>query len=120
MATWTTAYVNKLPDSAFLYIESGGKKDASGKTTPRSKRHFPYKDENGKVDLPHVRDAISRIPQSTAPGLSDAKKKSLQARARKMLPAKKKSQKSAGIGPRDAYEAFWGGDLNAGAYEEGW
>jgi len=35
-AVWNTAYVNKLPDSAFGYIESGGKKDAGGKTMPRS------------------------------------------------------------------------------------
>src|SRR5262249_5673290 len=36
-----------------------------GKTTPRSLRHFPYKDANGKVDLPHLRNALARIPQSS-------------------------------------------------------
>lgn len=65
MATWTTAYINNLPDSAFAYIEEGGQKDDEGKTTPRSLRHFPYKDESGKIDADHVRDALGRIPQSS-------------------------------------------------------
>ena len=83
-AVWTTKYVNDLPNSSFLYVESG-EDDGDGKRVPRSKRHFPYKDANGKVDLAHLRNAIARIPQSNAPGLDDAKKASLQARARRML-----------------------------------
>lgn len=66
-AVWSTAYQNDLPDSAFLYVESGGSKDAAGKTTPRSLRHFPYKDQDGKIDLPHLRNALARIPQSSLP-----------------------------------------------------
>ena len=84
-ATWSTSYVNKLKDSCFLYIEAGQEKDAEGKTVPRSARHFPYKDADGAIDLPHLRNAIARIPQSTAPGLDDAKKKRLQNKARKLL-----------------------------------
>src|SRR3990167_5703776 len=42
-AVWTAAFMNALPDSSFLYIESGGEKDESGKTKPRGLRHFPYK-----------------------------------------------------------------------------
>lgn len=80
-AVWTTAYVNDLPDGSFLYVESG-EKDGEGKTTPRSKRHFPYKDAAGKVDLPHLRNAIARIPQSNAPGLNKA---AVQAKARRIL-----------------------------------
>lgn len=83
-ATWSTSFVNDLPDGSFLYVESGDK-DGEGKTTPRSKRHFPYKDASGKVDLPHLRNAIARIPQSNAPGLTPEKKRSLQERARRML-----------------------------------
>src|SRR5213083_320400 len=49
-AVWTTKYVNSLPDSAFLY------KDANG-------RHLPYKDANGKIDLPHLRNAAARVSQ---------------------------------------------------------
>jgi HK97 family phage prohead protease len=63
-AEWTTAYINDLPDSAFAYIEPGGDKDSQGKTVPRSKRHFPHHDAGGKVDLPHLRNALSRAPQS--------------------------------------------------------
>jgi len=63
-AVWDTAYINDLPDSAFAYIEPGGSKDADGKTIPRSLRHFPYKGSDGKVDLPHLRNALARCPQS--------------------------------------------------------
>jgi hypothetical protein len=65
-AVWSVAFINNLPDSAFLYVEAG-EKDAEGKTTPRSKRHFPYKDADGSVDLPHLRNALARIPQSSLP-----------------------------------------------------
>jgi HK97 family phage prohead protease len=57
-AAMSAASINDLPDSAFAYIESGGKKDASGKTTPRSLRHFPIH------DAAHVRNALARAPQS--------------------------------------------------------
>jgi phage head maturation protease len=50
--------INDLPDSAFAYIEPGGKKDEDGKTVPRSKRHFPIH------DAAHVRNALARVPQS--------------------------------------------------------
>ena len=66
MATWDTAYVNDLPDSAFLLIESGGRKDADGKTVPRSLRHFPVRNAAGDVDEPHVANALARIPQASS------------------------------------------------------
>jgi Mu-like prophage I protein len=81
-AVWTTAYVNDLPNSAFLYVEPGSK-DSEGKTVPRSKRHLPYKSKEGKIDLPHLRNAIARIPQMK--GISAELKARLQARARKLL-----------------------------------
>lgn len=81
-ADWSTAYKNNLPDSAFLYIEPGGKKDSEGKTTPRSLRHFPVRDSNGKVDQAHVRNALARIPQSN---VSASAKASSIAKARKLL-----------------------------------
>ena len=49
---------NDLADSNFAYIEPGGTKDDEGKTTPRSKRHFPIQ------DAAHTRNALSRAPQS--------------------------------------------------------
>src|SRR5262249_46866211 len=57
-AEMTAASINDLPDSAFAYIEPGGKKDASGRTVPRSLRHFPIHDAD------HTRNALSRAPQS--------------------------------------------------------
>lgn len=81
-AVWSTAYINNLPDSAFLYIEPGGKKDGEGKTAPRSLRHFPVRDSEGNVDVAHVRNALSRIPQSNVPASAKA---SAEAKAKRML-----------------------------------
>lgn len=81
-AVWSTAYVNNLPDSAFLYIEPGGEKDSDGRTTPRSLRHFPVRDANGNVDQAHVRNALARIPQSNVP---QAAKDRATAAARRLL-----------------------------------
>jgi HK97 family phage prohead protease len=85
-AVWTAAYINSLPDSSFLYVEPGGSKDSEGKTTPRSLRHFPVKDENGNVDMPHLRNAMSRIPQSN---LSQSVKDRCTAAAQRMMDAQK-------------------------------
>jgi len=93
---WSAAYINDLPDSSFLYIEPGKDKDEDGRTTPRSARHFPYRDADGALDLPHLRNAIGRIPQSNAPGLDDADKERLQNRARRMLEDAQKSDEKAG------------------------
>jgi hypothetical protein len=57
-ATMSSTSINDLPDSDFAYIEPGGKKDESGKTAPRSLRHFPVQDEA------HARNALARAPQS--------------------------------------------------------
>ena len=57
-AEMTSASINDLPDSDFAYIEPGGSKDSSGKTVPRSLRHFPVH------DAAHVRNALARAPQS--------------------------------------------------------
>jgi HK97 family phage prohead protease len=57
-AEMTTQSINDLPDSDFAYIEPGGSKDSSGKTVPRSLRHFPIH------DAAHVRNALARAPQS--------------------------------------------------------
>ena len=85
----------ELPDlSPGLTLFFGN--NETGKTTPRSKRHFPYKDAAGKVDLPHLRNAIARIPQSNAPGLDDAKKTALQDRARKILDQEQGGSKAQG------------------------
>jgi phage I-like protein len=93
-AQWTTAYINDLADSAFLHVESGGKKDSEGKTVPRSLRHFPYKDASGKIDLPHLRNAIARIPQAKIEGLdADA----LQKKAQRLLKQAQPSRANASM-----------------------
>lgn len=84
-AEWSRAFINDLPDSAFLYIEPGGEKDEEGKTVPRSLRRFPIRDEGGSVDLPHLRNAIARIPQAKIPDLSESDLRALQDRARQIL-----------------------------------
>lgn len=63
-AVWTTAYINNLPDSAFAVILPGGEKDDEGKTTPRSLRKLPHHNADGGVDMAHLRNAMSREPQT--------------------------------------------------------
>jgi hypothetical protein len=84
-APWSTAFVNDLSDIAFLHIEPGGEKDADGKTTPRSLRHFPVRGPDGEIDLPHLRNAIARIPQANF--LNPANMDKLQTEARALLDA---------------------------------
>lgn len=84
-AQWSRAYINDLPDGAFLHIEPGGRKDDEGKTVPRTLRHFPVRDEEGKLDVPHLRNAVSRIPQSKVPGLTAEDLRELQDEARALL-----------------------------------
>ncbi len=52
---WGRKYINSLPDSAFASIEYS----ASGKKV----RHLPHHDHAGKIDLPHVWNALARINQ---------------------------------------------------------
>jgi hypothetical protein len=106
-AVWSNAHMNDLPDSAFLYIESGGKKDESGKTVPRSLRHFPYRGMDGKIDLAHTRNAIARIPQSKC-GLSEQQKVALQNRARKYLGGKEMEKAMFHIDLQKAGQVYYG------------
>jgi len=63
-AEWDTAFINDLPDSAFAVISKGGEKDEQGKTVPRSLRHLPHHNAQGGLDLPHLRNALARLPQT--------------------------------------------------------
>jgi HK97 family phage prohead protease len=56
-AQLTTSSINDLADDQFAYIEPGGSKDSSGKTVPRSLRHFPIHDKA------HADNAAARIAQ---------------------------------------------------------
>lgn len=90
-AQMTSAAINDLPDSAFAYIEPGGKKDEQGKTTPRSLRHFPIHDEA------HVRNALARAPQSPF--------------GEKAMPKIRKAAKKFGIEVGDSTSASRSDDL---------
>lgn len=71
-AEWDTQYINNLPDSAFAYVAPGGKKDDGGKTVPRSLRYLPHHSAGGAVDMPHLRNALSRAPQTNLPPAAKA------------------------------------------------
>ncbi len=106
--TWTGAYVNDLPDSSFAIVEGGGDKDADGKTVPRSLRHLPYKDADGKVDLPHLRNALARLPQTDlSPALKD--------KARGVLEAAAKTQD---VGAAAQKQNIQGGQMDGGMTDE--
>lgn len=99
LAEWTSGYINALPDSAFLYIAPGGEKEA-GKTKPRTLRYFPFRDEKGAIDLPHLRNAIAQAPKAKLPAAIIAK---VQAKGRKVLEAEskeaaEKDPKEKGVG----------------------
>ncbi|HEY1705622.1 MAG TPA: HK97 family phage prohead protease [Trebonia sp.] len=75
MAVLSSSARDNLPDSAFGYIEPGGKK-VNGKTVPGSKRHFPIHDSN------HVKNALARIAQGARFG--DQAKGKVMAAAKRM------------------------------------
>jgi hypothetical protein len=55
---WTRKYINALPDSAFAIVY-----EENGKVI----RKFPHHNADGTIDLPHLRNANSRLPQSEIP-----------------------------------------------------
>lgn len=59
-AKWTTKFINSLPNSSFAVIEPAY---LEGKTDNKNARHLPFKDASGKVDLPHLRNALARVNQ---------------------------------------------------------
>lgn len=79
-ATWTTAFVNSLPNSSFAFISEDGKT-----------RKLPYKDADGKVDLPHVRNALARLNQTQ--GIPDEEKTKIRTKLQNAL----KSAKADGL-----------------------
>lgn len=114
---WATAYINDLPDDAFAYIAPGGKKDEDGKMVPRSLRYLPYKDADGKIDLPHLRNALARLPQSD---LSDEAKKKAEVVLKKAAKEAKvdKSRKES-LGEQKVVAASTGDGYDMkGSYEE--
>ncbi|MHB8565733.1 MAG: phage major capsid protein [Nitrososphaerales archaeon] len=83
-AAWSASFVADLPDDSFAYVDSGGK-DEQGKTTPRSLRHFPYKDASGKIDPDHVKDALAKLPETAiSPQAKGAARKRLEDAAKQV------------------------------------
>lgn len=72
-AEWSASFINNLPDSAFAVILPGGTKDSDGKTTPRSLRKLPHHNADGAVDMAHLRNAMSREPQTDMPDAAHSK-----------------------------------------------
>ncbi len=66
-AEWSGSFISDLPDDSFAYVEPSGHKDEQGKTVPRSLRHLPYKNANGQIDKPHLRNALARLSQTKLP-----------------------------------------------------
>ena len=85
-ATWTTAYVNALPDSAFALVYT----DDAG----NQQRKLPHHNADGAVDLPHLRNALARAPQMT--GVSDAQRSKAEAHL-------EAHAKAAGVGKSDEH-----------------
>ncbi|MFQ5843075.1 MAG: ComEA family DNA-binding protein, partial [Thermodesulfobacteriota bacterium] len=52
---WSRRYINALPDSAFASIEMR----SDGKRV----RHLPHHDHTGKIDPPHLWNALARVNQ---------------------------------------------------------
>lgn len=76
-AAWTSAYVSDLPDASFAYVEGDVRK-------------LPYKDKTGKVDLPHVRNALSRLNQTQ--GVSDDDKGKIRVKLQNALKSAKAAE----------------------------
>lgn len=89
-ARWSTRYKNRLPDSHFLYVAPGGRKeriDGRVYTVPRSKRKLPVISRSGDTDVRHVNNALSRLgqPKTQVPSSARPKlvKKALRLKAMK-------------------------------------
>ncbi len=75
MARWTTAYRDRLPDKAFLFIDK--------KT---GERKLPVYDRKGKLSYAHVKNARARLDQ--VKGLSAKKRAEIR---RKLVRLEKKA-----------------------------
>lgn len=56
-AKWDSKYMRELPDSSYAVVEN----DVGA-------RHLPFKDKEGNIDLPHLRNALSKMNQIIANG----------------------------------------------------
>lgn len=68
---WSTAYKDRLPNSAFLWVSADGKQ-----------RKLPVKNQHGNVDAAHVRNALARLSQADIPS---SQKPKIRRKAERML-----------------------------------
>jgi hypothetical protein len=54
-ATWSGAYIRQLPDTAFAVVEQSPEGTQI--------RRLPHHDVAGALDLPHLCNALARLPQ---------------------------------------------------------
>ncbi len=76
---WSAKYIKDLPDDAFLHVD-----------VEKGSRYFPYKDNTGKVDLPHLEEALVKVSQSDLPKTEQDK---VSAIAKKILDDIKEGKK---------------------------
>lgn len=91
---WDITYKNALPDSAFAIVLPGGKQ-TEGITNPKDLRKLPFKDHEGKIDVPHLRNAVVRIAQRKtdfSPSQTAKAMQTLQMSANKFLKNNNESQ----------------------------
>jgi hypothetical protein len=115
MAQLSTQSINDLDDSDFALISPGGSKDSSGRTVPRSLRHFPIH------DAAHVRNALARLPQSNLSAEDKAKARSrIQAAAKKFnIDAADDGDRSLGGLMGDAERRFTPGPVEVRSAADG-
>lgn len=89
---------HNLLDSQFAWIEPGGMRDTSGKTTPRDKRHFPIH------TLEAVRRSLSQAPSDPF--------------GKQAMPAIVNAARKFGVRPTAAQRAFGGLEPDQGAFPE--
>jgi HK97 family phage prohead protease len=56
---WDAAYLATLPDSAFLRVEAG--EQENGRTIPATKRHWAYRDAEGKISVARLEAVLPEL-----------------------------------------------------------
>lgn len=86
---WSYRYVSQLPDMAFAIVYQ--KNNRKIRKLPHHKKTVKSPDENSSVDIPHLRNALARLPQlkGDPPSVISKAKKHLDKHAKVLLKTKK-------------------------------
>ena len=83
---WTKKYVDSLPDAAFaiVYTDARGTKI---RKLPHHNKSVKRGTENSSVDIPHLRNALARLPQikDTPRDIINQARKHLERHAKALL-----------------------------------